>query len=143
MATEAGNVEIRLLDARRHSGRGPATLNITNYQRHLRHNCPAERLGLERDPRTARAGYRNFAGITRADGHRDRSDFIFALHEGPAVLRKLATQNLHYVRPRRNGITRAETHASRDDAVGQRLIAIHDDLLAAFALAINEFESLE
>jgi hypothetical protein len=46
-------------------------------------------------------------------------------------------KQFHDVRPRRDGIARAETNARGDQAVAQRLIAVHHDLMS-FALLASE-----
>ena len=55
------------------------------------------------------------------------------LDERAAVFRQFAPEQFHDVRPRRDRITRAETHAGGDQAVAQRLVAVHDDLMAVLA----------
>ena len=144
MAAETGDVQIGLLDAGRHAGGRPAALHVHDHQRHFGHDRPAERLGLQGNSRTARTGDRHAARVARANRHGNRGDFIFALDERTAVFRQFAPQQFHDVRPGRDGVTRAEPHAGGDEAVAQRLVAVHHDLMAAFALAaFREFEGLQ
>jgi hypothetical protein len=138
VAAEAGDVQVGLLDIRRHARGRTTALHVNDHERHFRHDRPAERFGLQRDPRTAGAGDRHAAGVAAADGHRDRRDFVLALHERAAVFRQLAPQQFHDVGPRRNRITRAEPDSGGDQTVGDGLVAIHHDLLAVPALAINK-----
>ena len=143
VAAEAGDVQIGLFDVGRHARGRAAALDVHDDQRHFRHDRPAERLGLERNARTAGAGDRHPAAVTRADGHRDRGDFVFRLHKRAAVFGQFAPQQFHDVRPRRDGITRAETHARRQQTVAQRFVAVHHDLVPAFVLAFHELEGLQ
>ena len=55
------------------------------------------------------------------------------LDERAAVFRQFAAQQFHDVRPRRDRITRAEPHAGGDQAVAQRFVAVHHDLVAVLA----------
>ena len=143
MAAEAGDVQVRLLDVRRHAGGRPAALHIDNDERHFRHHSPAERLSLERNARTARAGHGDAPGVARADGHRDRRDLVFALDEHAAVLGQFAAEQFHDVRPRRDRVARAEAHAGGDQAIGQRLVAVHDDLMAVTLGAVGKLKGLD
>ena len=136
MTAEAGNVQIGLLDARRQAGGRPAALDIHHHHRHLGHHAPADRFHFEGNARTAGTRDRDAPGITRAHGHRNRSDFILALDERAAVFGQFAPEQFHHVRPRRDRVTRSKAHACGDEAVAQRLVAVHHDLpavaLAAF-----------
>jgi len=46
VAAVDGDVQIGLLDVRRHSGRRPAALHVHDHERHFRHDRPAERFGF-------------------------------------------------------------------------------------------------
>ncbi|HSH66098.1 MAG TPA: hypothetical protein VLB84_09940, partial [Bacteroidia bacterium] len=65
------------------------------------------------------------------------------MNEGAAVFGQFAAEQFHDVRPRRDGITRAETDASGDQAVADGFIAVHHDLMAVFLFGIDEFESFQ
>ena len=143
MPAVARDVEIRLLHIRRHARRGTAALHIHDHQRHLRHRRPAQRLGLERNARTAGASDRHASAVTRANRHRDGRDLVLRLDEAPAVLGQFAPQQLHDVAPRRDGITRAEAHARRDQSEGQRLVPVHHHLLLVLLLRVEELKCLQ
>ena len=65
------------------------------------------------------------------------------MNKRAAVFGQLAPEQFHDVRPGRDGVTGAETDTCRHQAVGQRLIARHDDLMARSLLAFHESIRLE
>ena len=127
---ENGLKEIALLDIRRQAGARSAALHIDNDERHLRHGSPADRFGLERDAGAGAAGDGEISRERKAERDRDGAELVLGLHEDAAVFREFAPQNFHDGRPGRDGITGAVTHAGGDQAVGERLVAIHRDLRA-------------
>ena len=68
------------------------------------------------------------ARIGETERQRDRTEFVLGLHEDAAVLRQFAPQDFHDRRPGRDRIAGAVTHASGDQSVGERLVAVHRDL---------------
>ena len=65
------------------------------------------------------------------------------LDESAAVFRQFAAEQFHDVRPRRDGITRAETHAGGNQTVAQRLVAVHHHLMAVLFVGRVKLERLE
>src|ERR1022692_1754017 len=143
VSAEAGDVEVGLLDVRRHAGGGSAALDVHHDKRYFSHPRPADRFSLERDARAAGASDRHAARITRANGHGDGGDFIFALNERAAVLGQFTTKRFHDVRPRCDGVTRAETNARGNETESHGFVAVHDDLLRAFLVAVLELEGFD
>ena len=143
MAAEAGDVQVGLLDLRRHAGGRAAALDVHHHQRHFRHDGPAERFHLQRDARPAGAGDRHPPGVAGAHGHRDGRNFVLALDERAAVLRQFAAQNFHDIRPGRDRIARAEPDARGNQAVGQGFVAVHHDLDGCLVLALDELKGLD
>ena len=65
------------------------------------------------------------------------------MNERAAVFGQLAPQNFHNVRPGGDRVAGAETHACGNQSESQRFIASHHHLLPGFALALDEFKSLQ
>jgi hypothetical protein len=82
-------------------------------------------------------------GPTRAQSHASGGDFVLALHEGAAVFGEFAAEQFHDFRPRRNWISRAETNSRGKQAIGQGLVAGHDNLLAVPFPGFNKLESIQ
>ena len=143
MSAKAGDVEVGLFNARGHAGGGPAALHIDHDQRQLRHDGVTQRLGLQRNARAAGTRDRHAPGVTRAERHRNGGNFIFALNKGPAVFGQLASQQFHNVRPGGDWITGAKTNTGSDQAVTERFVAGHDDLMAGPFLAFDESECFQ
>jgi hypothetical protein len=131
---KTGNFEITLLDAGGQTRARAATLDIDDDNRHFSHHGPAKRFGLQRKTGTGSSGQRKVARVGSAAGHGDGREFILGLHKNTAVFRQFRAQDFHDARPRRNRVARAEANASRDRAVRDGLVAIHDDLLGVTRL---------
>jgi len=127
MAAEDGDVQVALLDAGRHPRARAAALHVDDDDWHFRHAGPAERLGLERDARTARTRDGDAPAVAGANGHRDGGDFILGLHERTSIFGQFAPEQFHDVAPRRDRVAGSEAHAGGEQPIGERFIAAHDD----------------
>ncbi len=104
-------------------------MHVDNQKRNLGHRRPANRFGLERNARAGAARDGKVAGIGKAERERDRAEFVLRLDEEAAIFRQLAPERFHDRRPGCDRITGAVAHAAGDQAVGERLVAIHCDLI--------------
>src|ERR1043166_9198942 len=143
MTAKAGDVQIGLLDVGRHARGWPTALDVNNHQGDFGHYGPAKRLGLEGNSRAARTRDRHTASVARADSHRNRGYLILTLNKHAAVFGQLSPQDFHHVRPGRDRITRAEADARSNQTERERFVAVHDNLMTFFALAVYELECLE
>ncbi|MPN24506.1 hypothetical protein SDC9_171905 [bioreactor metagenome] len=142
MAAIKGEVQIRLLDLCGKTCRGAASLNVDNHDGHLRHDTPAYGFAFKRDSRTTGTGDSYLSGITSTQRQRDGSNLVFALDECATVLRQLAPEDFHDVRPRGDRVSSAEAHAGCDDAKSKSLVPVHHDLFGFAPLALHKSESL-
>src|SRR5881394_780351 len=108
--------KIALLDVGRKTGARPAALDIDNYERHLGHRRPADRLGLKRDAGAGAAGDGQITRKRHAEGERDGAELVLSLDKDAAVFRQLASQNFHDRRPGCDRITSAVTNPAGDEA---------------------------
>ena len=76
--------QVRLLGLGRHAGRRPGALDVDDHHRQLEHHRQADRLGLEVQPRTARARHAQRAAERRAQRHRRGRDLVLGLDRAHA-----------------------------------------------------------
>ena len=110
VAAVEGQQQVGLLDLGRHAGRRAGALDVDDHERQLGHDREADRLLLERDAGTGRAGQRERAAVGRADRRADGRDLVLGL-EGPDPEVLVARQLVEDVRGGRDRVGAVEQRA--------------------------------
>ena len=92
MAAKAGDVQIALFHVGGHASGRATALDVDDNQRNLRHHRPTDRFPLKRNARARGPGDGTTSAPTGANGHGDRSDFVFALDENTVVFGQFASK---------------------------------------------------
>ncbi len=132
-------VDVALLRARRHAGRGSGTLHVHDHRGDFREIGKPDEFLHQRDarPRRRREGTRAVPAGT--DDHADRGKLVLRLDDGEAVLpgrridavaRAMALERLGERRRRRDRIPGAHGGAAIDRAQRRRAVALDEDAVA-------------
>ena len=145
MAAVNGLQQVALLNVGGHAGGGAAALDVDDDQGHFRHGGPAEGFHFQRETWAGAAGDGEVACVGETDGGGDSGDLVFALDKEAAVFRQFGAEGLHNGGPRCDRVTGAVADAGGEEAVSERLVAIHGDLRTAAGPRgeIDGFEAIE
>ena len=114
---------------------GPARAHSTTTTGISSDAGKTDRLGHQRLARSRSRRHRAHAGEGRTDHHVDRGQLVFGLHRDAAELGQILRHPLQHVGRRRDRVAGHEAAARDERAVGDRVVAHHDQTVAVVAFA--------